>query len=264
MKKKFSQVVLVTGGFDPLHSGHIAYLNAAKEISDYLIVGINSDEWLLSKKKYFFMPFKERKAVIENLKSVDKSIAFNDSDGTAIDAINICKDMSEKVFFANGGDRNEKNIPELSEFKNDNSVEFVFGIGGKFKINSSSIITDEFLLKFRNKAFQKKPWGSFINLNKGNGYKIKLLVVKKDQKLSFQYHNRRSEQWIILRGTALIQLEDKLFEMKAKDHIIIPKKAKHRVENIGNDDLLILEANFGSYIEEDDIVRLEDIYNRVV
>ena len=52
MKKKFSQVVLVTGGFDPLHSGHIAYLNAAKEISDYLIVGINSDEWLLSKKKY--------------------------------------------------------------------------------------------------------------------------------------------------------------------------------------------------------------------
>ena len=103
-----------------------------------------------------------------------------------------------------------------------------------------------------------------IDNAKSLGYKIKLLVVKKDQKLSFQYHNRRSEQWIILRGTALIQLEDKLFEMKAKDHIIIPKKAKHRVENIGNDDLLILEANFGSYIEEDDIVRLEDIYNRVV
>ena len=115
MKKKFSQVVLVTGGFDPLHSGHIAYLNAAKEISDYLIVGINSDEWLLSKKN-IFMPLK-RKAVIENLKAVDKSIAFNDSDGTAIDAINICKDMSEKVFFANGGDRSEKNIPELSELK---------------------------------------------------------------------------------------------------------------------------------------------------
>ena len=57
MKKKFSQVVLVTGGFDPLHSGHIAYLNAAKEISDYLIVGINSDEWLLSKKKIFFYAF---------------------------------------------------------------------------------------------------------------------------------------------------------------------------------------------------------------
>ena len=99
----------------------------------------------------------------------------------------------------------------MIEFKDDNSVEFVFGVGGKFKINSSSIIADDFLLKSRNKNFTK-AMGSFINLNK-NGYKIKLLIIKKDQKLSFQYHNRRSEQWIILKGTALVELEDKLFQI---------------------------------------------------
>ncbi len=263
MKKKFKNLVLVTGGFDPIHSGHIAYLNSASEISEHLVVGINSDNWLLNKKKYFFMPYLERKSIIENLKEVSEVIEFNDSDGTAIDAINKCKSISDKVYFANGGDRNEGNIPELIEFKDDNAVEFVFGVGGKSKLNSSSIIADDFLLRSRNKNFTEKPWGSFINLNKGNGYKIKLLIIKKDQKLSLQFHKRRSEQWVILKGNALVELEGVSHNLKDEDHIIIPKKAKHRVENIGDDDLLILEANFGSYIEEDDIVRLDDIYNRV-
>ena len=81
--------------------------------------------------------------------------------------------------------------------------------------------------------------------------------------MSLQFHKRRSEQWVILKGNALVELEGVSHNLKDEDHIIIPKKAKHRVENIGDDDLLILEANFGSYIEEDDIVRLDDIYNRV-
>jgi len=264
MKKKFSQVVLVTGGFDPIHSGHIAYLSAAKKISDYLVVGINSDDWLLNKKGYFFMPYQERKAVIENLKMVNQTIDFDDSDGTAVEAIKRCKKISEKVFFANGGDRNNDNIPEISKFNNDDSIEFVFEVGGSSKINSSSIITGDFLSKSQTKLHQEKPWGSYLNLNKGNGFKVKLLIIKKNQKLSLQFHNRRSEQWIILRGKALVELEGKEYKLNSQDHIIIPKKQKHRVENIGEDDLFILEANFGSYIEEDDIVRIEDIYNRVI
>ena len=100
MKKKFSQVVLVTGGFDPIHSGHIAYLSAAKKISDYLVVGINSDDWLLNKKGYFFMPYQERKAVIENLKMVNQTIDFDDSDGTAVEAIKRCKKLSKSMFSA--------------------------------------------------------------------------------------------------------------------------------------------------------------------
>ena len=85
MKKKFKNLVLVTGGFDPIHSGHIAYLNSASEISEHLVVGINSDNWLLNKKKYFFMPYLERKSIIENLKEVSEVIEFNDSIETEFD-----------------------------------------------------------------------------------------------------------------------------------------------------------------------------------
>ena len=264
MKKKLKNLVLVTGGFDPIHTGHISYLNEAKKRSKTLVVGINSDKWLLDKKNYFFMPLVERKEIIENFEIVDKTITFDDSDGSAINAIEKCKDLAEKVIFANGGDRKKDNIPELKHFENDKNVEFIYGIGGNKKKNSSSNITENFILRFQNKSFQITPWGSYVTLNKGNGYKIKLLKINKGGKLSLQFHNRRSEQWIILNGEALIELEGKKYKLTKENHIKIPKKAVHRIENIGSEELIILESNFGSYIEEDDIVRLDDIYNRVI
>ena len=151
MKKKFSQVVLVTGGFDPIHSGHIAYLSAAKKISDYLVVGINSDDWLLNKKGYFFMPYQERKAVIENLKMVNQTIDFDDSDGTAVEAIKRCKKISEKVFFANGGDRGKSNTPEQDVCEK-LGVELLWGIGGDYKADASSDLVN----RFRKKADSNK------------------------------------------------------------------------------------------------------------
>ena len=81
------KIVLVTGGFDPLHSGHIEYFNAAKELGDKLIVGINSDEWLARKKGQPFMPWKERAAIVANLQVIDRVINFDDSDNSAKDAI---------------------------------------------------------------------------------------------------------------------------------------------------------------------------------
>ena len=78
------RIVLVTGGFDPIHSGHIEYFNSAKRFGDELIVGLNSDEWLTRKKGKAFMPFKERKAIIESLKMVDKVIDFDDSDDLSL------------------------------------------------------------------------------------------------------------------------------------------------------------------------------------
>ena len=80
-------VVLVTGGFDPLHSGHLAYFKAAKQLGDKLIVGLNSDEWLIRKKGKPFMPFHERIEIIKGLSVVDEVISFDDSDDTACGAI---------------------------------------------------------------------------------------------------------------------------------------------------------------------------------
>ena len=88
------KVIIVSGGFDPIHSGHIAYFNSAKELGDKLVVALNSDGWLINKKGNFFMPFDERKAIIENLSSVDSVINFDDDEkGTATNALIKVKEI---------------------------------------------------------------------------------------------------------------------------------------------------------------------------
>jgi len=132
------KIVLVTGGFDPLHSGHLAYLKAASKLGDKLIVGINSDEWLIRKKGKNFLPEQERHEILSSIRFVDGCILFNDNDDTAIEALKNVKMLFPfaQIIFANGGDRTRENIPEMV-FED---VEFVFGVGGEDKKNSSSWI----------------------------------------------------------------------------------------------------------------------------
>lgn len=137
-KVDFNKIVLVSGGFDPIHSGHINLLNEARTLGDSLFVALNSDQWLIRKKGKYFMPFEERFAVVSNIKAVDWVMHFNDDDDTACDAIRKVRQAFPKtrIVFANGGDRTFKNIPEMrKEFYN---VEFTFGVGGAYKKNSSS------------------------------------------------------------------------------------------------------------------------------
>ena len=136
------KMVLVTGGFDPIHSGHIKYFEEAKKLGDYLIVGLNSDNWLSNKKGKPFLPFFERNIIIKNLKMIDEVISWDDSDGSAIGAISyVLKNYSSStLIFANGGDRKKTNIPELEKFEKQKNIKFVFGVGGENKKNSSSWI----------------------------------------------------------------------------------------------------------------------------
>lgn len=135
-----NRVVLCTGGFDPLHSGHIEYFRAARQLGSILVVGVNSDAWLTRKKGQPFLPSKDRVAIIENLRMVDHCILFNDDDDTAIEAIKNAQLLypNSQIIFANGGDRNKENIPEKSV----QGIEFVFGVGGSTKLNSSSELLD--------------------------------------------------------------------------------------------------------------------------
>ena len=96
------RIILLTGGFDPIHSGHISLINDAKRLDGHLVIGLNSDEWLKRKKNYFFMPLNERIEVLQNINGVYKVISFNDDDDTAINAITKCLDMAREVIFANG------------------------------------------------------------------------------------------------------------------------------------------------------------------
>ena len=109
--KKIKKTILLSGGFDPLHSGHIDLIKDSRNYCNHLTIGLNSDEWLKRKKGTYFMPFDERKQILLSLEAVDAVINFDDSDNTANDAIYKSLDFSEKVIFANGGDRDKTNIP---------------------------------------------------------------------------------------------------------------------------------------------------------
>ena len=135
---------MVTGGFDPLHSGHIDYFDAASKLGDILIVGVNSDEWLTRKKGKPFMPWGERALIVSKLKMVDGIRHFDDSDGSARDAIRKVLENypNDDIIFANGGDRKLDNIPEMDI--ESERLQFVFSVGGNDKKNSSSWILENY------------------------------------------------------------------------------------------------------------------------
>ena len=140
----FKKVSLVTGGFDPIHSGHISYFERAKDLSNYLVVGINTNEWLTRKKGQYFLPWIERAEILRHLDMVDAVISWDDADDSALGAIAKCLEISEKVIFCNGGDRTKTNIPEQKGYDDDPRVEFQYGIGGEDKMNSSSWILNNY------------------------------------------------------------------------------------------------------------------------
>jgi cytidyltransferase-like protein len=244
------KIVLVTGGFYPLHSGHIEYFKAAKQLGNLLIVGINSDAWLARKKGRAFMPASERKAIIENLYQVHKVIEFNDDDGSAIDAIRRVKEMfpRDKVIFANGGDRTKDNIPEMIF----DDVGFVFGVGGIDKKNSSSWILEEW-----NQAKTLRPWGYYRVLHEVDGTKVKELTVDPGQKLSMQRHKHRAEFWFVTEGTATVKW-DKFSHTKIIKHNsdFISNEEWHQLINDTDQPLKIIEIQYGEQCIEDDIERL--------
>ena len=137
------RVVIVSGGFDPIHSGHINHFIEARKLGDILIVGLNSDEWLTRKKGKPFLPIDERLAVVKSMRMVDSAVAFNDDDNSSISLIKQALVLFDDVLFANGGDRTQDNIPEIDAFDKDPRVQFAFGVGGTHKQNSSSWILKE-------------------------------------------------------------------------------------------------------------------------
>ena len=139
-ERKMNDIVLISGGFDPIHSGHIALIEGAAQLGDVVVL-LNSDKWLREKKGKEFLSFNERKIIVGSIKKVIDVISFDDSDTTCIDGIKkaIDKYQGYKLKFVNGGDRNDQSTPETNFCKN-NGVEALWGIGGNNKINSSSWI----------------------------------------------------------------------------------------------------------------------------
>ena len=136
----FEKVSLVTGGFDPIHSGHIRYFERAKDLSNYLVVGLNGDPWLKRKKGQYFQSWTERADIIRHLNMVDAVVSWDDVDDSACGAIEKCLEISQTVVFCNGGDRAKGKTPELEKCGNNDRVKFEWAVGGTEKMNSSSWI----------------------------------------------------------------------------------------------------------------------------
>ncbi len=128
--------VMVSGGFDPIHAGHVAMIRDAAKHGDVIVVA-NSDEWLMRKKGFVFMPFEERRDILKEIKGVIIVAAVDDSDGTVCDAIRRHK----PTYFANGGDRGRSNTPEQSVCE-ELGVQMLWSTGGDEKVDSSSDIVE--------------------------------------------------------------------------------------------------------------------------
>ncbi|MFH1385820.1 MAG: adenylyltransferase/cytidyltransferase family protein [Patescibacteria group bacterium] len=143
-KKKI--VVAVSGGFDPIHIGHIDMLYEAKALGDELVVILNNDNWLQKKKGHVFMPQAERQEILEALKPVDRVVLtkhkFNDENSSVCQAVEELK----PDIFANGGDRHKYNIPEVATCKKI-GCRIVFNVGKRGKIQSSSWLVGKYLKK---------------------------------------------------------------------------------------------------------------------
>ena len=252
------KIVLITGGFDPLNSGHIAYINAARELGDSLIVGLNSDEWLRRKKGQEFMPWEERASIVANLYSVSRVINFDDSDNSAKNAIRKVRAIHphSQIIFANGGDRTKENIPEMDLLQEMLHLDFVFGVGGDDKKNSSSWILQEW-----KAPKTERPWGYYRVLHEVPGMKVKELTVNPGCSLSMQRHSLRAEYWIVSEGDATVnrQMESgySLPPVHLRKHIEykVPVREWHQLTNPYEVPVKVVEIQYGDQCIEEDIER---------
>jgi cytidyltransferase-like protein len=250
------KLVLVTGGFDPIHSGHIEYFKAAKKLGDKLIVGLNSDEWLARKKGQPFMPIEERFVIVASIDVVDEVIVYNDDDGSSIDAIRLVKisHPDDEIIFANGGDRTAENIPEMTV----HDVEFVFGVGGENKMNSSSWILREW-----KQPKTLRQWGYYRVLHDVPGCKVKELTIEPGKSLSMQKHFKRNEHWLVTEGKCNVlsilssgyTLPTTTLSKHNSYHV--PLGEWHQLSNPYNEACRIIEIQYGEACIEEDIERKE-------
>jgi mannose-1-phosphate guanylyltransferase/mannose-6-phosphate isomerase len=206
------------------------------------------------------MPYDERSSIVNALSIVDTVISFDDSDGSASEAIEkvLAMHSTGVVIFANGGDRNSGNIPEMDRFKGNDRVIFEFGIGGDYKANSSSWILNEW-----KSPKTERPWGYYRKLHQdGPGTHVKELAVLPGKTLSMQRHKLRNELWLITSGIATVKLSPdspiftKTHTYGVHEQLLIPVGTWHQLSNETDEIVKIVEIQFGEQCMEEDIERV--------
>lgn len=253
------KIAVVSGGFDPLHTGHINLLESASAYGDKLIVLVNSDDWLTRKKGRPFMPFEERTTILDRMHMVDNVYGVDDKDGSVTNGLIQVRNafgQHHEYVFCNGGDRKEDNIPEMSV----EGYSFQFGVGGDFKANSSS-----WILKEWQYPTTRRVWGEFSDLFQDSAVKVKELVIEPGKGISYQRHFKRSEIWFVSKGSCVVKHgtdtdnpESFAVKILNTDEVIrIGVGDWHQVYNKESEPCHIVEIQYGEETTEDDIERLE-------
>lgn len=252
---------IISGGFDPITNGHIDLINFALRYGKVIIL-LNSDEWLIRKKGKVFQKYEDRKKIMENIQGIMSVQPAYDDDDTVCEGLRVLKnnskrnDIPKRIWFINGGDRGTDNTPE-QDVCAELGIECAFD--ERPKVNSSSNL----LAKWSNPTRVAKPWGYYEVIYEGEGYKVKRLMIKPNGILSLQKHTKRAEHWVVVEGCAEVMWEDVTWTMVENDTLFIPPTVTHRISNKTNDMLVIIEVQYGD-CDEDDIIRLDDIYGRIV
>lgn len=238
------KTIMLSGGFDPIHEGHLKMFKAAKVMGYAVIVVVNSDKWLLKKKGYLFQTLETRMDIIKELKSIDQVYPALDADGT------VCESLLhiQPDFFGNGGDRTSESTPE-KEFCKTGNIEMIYGLGGFDKPNSSSSIN------IKNRV--ERPWGYWEVLSETANTKTKILHVEAGKSLSMQKHKFRDEHWTVLEGFGSVILNGDNYPLDPRRIAIIEADDWHQLKAHDALPITILEIQIGKILEESDIERKE-------
>lgn len=277
---------------NPLHPGHIECLELSKELADELWVIVNNDHQAKLKRGVeSFQDEMLRARVVGALKPVNKVILSEDTDGS------VCKTLEKvikeaqstegvtEIIFTKGGDRFAGEIPERAILEQ-YGVKIVDGLGEKTHSSSSYVnrIANPEDTEALKKAIEQipeadreleylevgvRPWGVYYVMEDKPSFKVKKIVVTPGQRLSLQSHQHRSEHWVVVSGTATVTIRDKAHADHIGHRVVAPNEScyipcgfVHRLANEGEESLVLIEVQTGTYMGEDDIERYEDDYDR--
>ncbi len=262
-KKAGIRWVAVSGGFDPLHVGHVRMFAAARKLGDKLVVILNNDHWLRDKKGFAFMPQNERAEMIQMFPFVDKVVITNHASGDLDRSVVRELRHLKPHIFANGGDRKPDGdpVPEVALCR-EIGIKIAYNVGRGGKVQSSS-----WMIRDASRAFARsvRPWGEFYGWDTGESWHLKTLYVSPKKRLSLQYHKHRSELWVLVSGDAIATIGSqkgklKRVALKRGELFAVPKGYVHRLESKKGG--VLVEISQGKF-DENDIVRLEDDHGRI-
>lgn len=251
--------VAVSGGFDPIHIGHIRMMQEARRLGDKLVVILNNDHWLRDKKGFVFMPQKEKIELLKSFPFIDRVVLTDHRPGDVDRSVSRTLREVRPHIFANGGDRGKENTPEMNVCK-DLGITMRFNVGRGGKIQSSSWMLSAASREVRRSV---RPWGEFYGWDSGKGWYLKTIYVAPGKRLSLQYHHHRSERWVLVEGDAIaitiVKGKEQRVTLKVGETFIVPKRMPHRL--LSKRGGTLVEVAVGDF-DENDIVRIDDDFGR--